>query len=153
MLQDESLKLLSESSGGATRMGHILLTLPYIRIAAADRKVIQVISIFLYCYYFYRFLKRNNNCLNCLLLCGFSSSSSSSSSTGTFIQAFRWWGCYRKITWRVDTKLVVMWLMSTTASIKTIYASHCNACVIFFLLLYLMCYFVSKFLPLLLYNA
>lgn len=41
MLQDESLKLLSESSGGATRMGHILLTLPYIR-TAADRKVIQV---------------------------------------------------------------------------------------------------------------
>lgn len=41
MLQDESLKLLSESSGSATRMGHILLTLPYIR-AAADRKVIQV---------------------------------------------------------------------------------------------------------------
>lgn len=45
MLQDESLKLLSESSGGATRMGHILLTLPYIRMAAADRKVIQVLSI------------------------------------------------------------------------------------------------------------
>lgn len=44
MLQDESLKLLSESSGGATRMGHILLTLPYIRMAAADRKVIQVLS-------------------------------------------------------------------------------------------------------------
>ncbi|XP_055318477.1 photoreceptor-specific nuclear receptor-like [Sitodiplosis mosellana] len=40
ILQDESLKLLAESSGGATRMGHILLTLPYIR-AAADRKVIQ----------------------------------------------------------------------------------------------------------------
>lgn len=45
MLQDESLKLLSESSGGATRMGHILLTLPYIRMAAADRKVIQVTPI------------------------------------------------------------------------------------------------------------
>lgn len=44
MLQDESLKLLSESCGGATRMGHILLTLPYIR-SAADRKVIQVIPI------------------------------------------------------------------------------------------------------------
>lgn len=43
MLQDESLKLLSESSGGATRMGHILLTLPCIR-TAADRKVIQVNS-------------------------------------------------------------------------------------------------------------
>lgn len=41
MLQDESLKLLSESSSGAMRMGHILLTLPYIR-SAADRKVIQV---------------------------------------------------------------------------------------------------------------
>lgn len=41
MLQDESLNLLLESCGGATRMGHILLTLPYIR-AAADRKVIQV---------------------------------------------------------------------------------------------------------------
>ncbi|XP_031621658.1 retinoic acid receptor RXR-alpha-B-like [Contarinia nasturtii] len=41
ILQDESLKLLSEScGGGATRMGHILLTLPYIR-SAADRKVIQ----------------------------------------------------------------------------------------------------------------
>lgn len=44
MLQDESLKLLSESCGGATRMGHILLTLPYIR-SAADRKVIQVTLI------------------------------------------------------------------------------------------------------------
>lgn len=53
MLQDESLKLLSESSGGATRMGHILLTLPYIRTAAADRKVIQVMAIFFYCYYFH----------------------------------------------------------------------------------------------------
>lgn len=41
MLQDESLKLLSESCGGATRMGHILLALPYIH-SAADRKVIQV---------------------------------------------------------------------------------------------------------------
>lgn len=45
MLQDESLKLLSDTSGGATRMGHILLTLPYIR-TAADRKVIQVILCF-----------------------------------------------------------------------------------------------------------
>lgn len=41
MLQDESLNLLMESCGSGTRMGHILLTLPYIR-SAADRKVIQV---------------------------------------------------------------------------------------------------------------
>lgn len=63
MLQDESLKLLSESCGGATRMGHILLTLPYIR-SAADRKVIQVIGLFLLlfnrfmsCIKFLKFLK------------------------------------------------------------------------------------------------
>lgn len=40
MLQDEALSLLLETCGG-TRMGHILLTLPYIR-SAADRKLIQV---------------------------------------------------------------------------------------------------------------
>lgn len=47
MLQDESLKLLSESSGSPTRMGHILLTLPYIR--SIDRKVIEVIFLSIYC--------------------------------------------------------------------------------------------------------
>lgn len=40
MLQDEALNLLLETCGG-TRMGHILLTLPYIR-SAADRQLIQV---------------------------------------------------------------------------------------------------------------
>lgn len=42
MLQDEALNLLLETCGG-TRMGHILLTLPYIR-SAADRQLIQVNS-------------------------------------------------------------------------------------------------------------
>lgn len=44
MFQEETLKLLVEKSG-ATRMGHILLTLPFIR-AAADRTVIQVLVSF-----------------------------------------------------------------------------------------------------------
>lgn len=43
MLQDEALNLLLETCGG-TRMGHILLTLPYIR-SAADRQLIQVNSL------------------------------------------------------------------------------------------------------------
>lgn len=46
MLQDEALNLLLETCGG-TRMGHILLTLPYIR-SAADRQLIQVNSFIIY---------------------------------------------------------------------------------------------------------
>lgn len=41
VLQDDSLNLLIESCGSGARMGHILLTLSYIR-SAADRKIIQV---------------------------------------------------------------------------------------------------------------